>query len=161
MKLLEASFEQIYFTGVPFLNQRLSGKVLLEDGETLEDGWNKLKKDADDFHKKNYHHLYEVHIEKRYELDTHLEGTTYNHPTHNSLRPERIPDQQINPEEKTIGLFVKDIESCGSLEVLDSYKLLVKGKVELEAAYNIRRKQIIAIESKGIIDATKAYNSKK
>lgn len=142
MKPIEASFEQIYFTGVQFLNQRISGKVLLEDGETLEDGWNKLKKDADDFHKKSYPHLYEVHIEKTYAMDTRLDGTQYLHPIHSGMRHNQSPDQQISKQEKTIGLFVKDIESCMDVKVLESYKYVVNGKPELQAAYDQRLKEL-------------------
>lgn len=59
MKLLKATFEQIYFTGVQYLNQRMGGEVLLEEGDTMEDAWDMLNNMADARHRKKYPHLYE------------------------------------------------------------------------------------------------------
>jgi hypothetical protein len=54
-----------------------------------------------------------------------------------------------------------DIMSCQDLITLDTYKLLVKGKLELEAAYKTRRSQIISIETKDILDRTNALHNGK
>lgn len=46
-------------------------------------------------------------------------------------------------EERPIGITVDDIMSCQELPILESYKLLVRGKKELELAYNQRHSQLI------------------
>ena len=81
-----------------------------------------------------------------------------NHPEFpdNSIPPGPPPVIQVKPEDRRIGIMADDIMSCQDLLTLDSYKLLVKGKLELEAAYNTRRAQIIAIETKDILDRTHA-----
>ena len=71
-----------------------------------------------------------------------------------------IPVIQVQKEEKAIGLYVEDIMSCKSLLVLDTYKPLIKGLIPLETAYNVRRKQLIGEEAKGIFDATEALIKK-
>jgi len=71
-----------------------------------------------------------------------------------------IPVIQIQKEEKAIGLYVEDIMSCKSLLVLDTYKPLIKGKVPLETAYNVRRKQLVTEETKSIVQATDSLTQK-
>ena len=79
----------------------------------------------------------------------------------NSIPPGPPPVIQVKPEDRRIGIMADDIMSCQDLTTLDSYKLLVKGKLELEAAYNTRRAQIIAIEKQDILDRTNALNTTK
>lgn len=43
---------------------------------------------------------------------------------------------------KEVGIFGKDIMSCPDLKTLESYKLLVKGKPDLEEIYNTRLKEL-------------------
>jgi hypothetical protein len=68
---------------------------------------------------------------------------------------------QVQPEDRRIGIMADDIMSCQDLITLDTYKLLVKGKLELEAAYKTRRSQIISIETKDILDRTNALHNGK
>lgn len=58
------------------------------------------------------------------------------------------------PEEARIGILVQDIMSCGDYKTLETYKLLVKGKAELEAAYETRKQQIFAAEKQMILQKT-------
>jgi hypothetical protein len=45
--------------------------------------------------------------------------------------------------EKPSGVTIEDINSCGDKVVLQSYKFLVKGKPELEAAYLTKLKELV------------------
>lgn len=51
-----------------------------------------------------------------------------------------IPDVKI---EKTLGITIEDINSCADKIVLESYRLLIKGKPELEKAYLSKLKEFI------------------
>ena len=54
-----------------------------------------------------------------------------------------LPIQQVdNPVETRIGLFIDDIQSCKDLITLETYKLLVKGKPDLQEAYDKRLKEL-------------------
>lgn len=132
MKVVKATFEQIYFTGVQYLNQRLGGEVILEEGETLADAWAKMKQDANDFHKASYPHLYEKDV-----------TLNINIPPPYGVA-EQIPEQKINPEEKRIGVFVEDIMGCKDLKTLESYKFIVKSNPELQGAYDLQRSLLIS-----------------
>jgi len=46
------------------------------------------------------------------------------------------------PEEIRIGLFAEDINSCKDMETLKGYRLLVKGKPELQKAYDNKLKEL-------------------
>ena len=46
------------------------------------------------------------------------------------------------PEETRIGLFAEDINSCKDVETLKQYRLLVKGKPELQEAYDNKLKEL-------------------
>lgn len=128
MKLYKATFEQIYSTGHPYLNQRLGGEILLEEGETLEDAWVKLKREADAMHRKFTPGLY-------------IENTMTGEIT-------RASDSFFPPEpitvDRTIGVTVADIESCESIAMLQTYKFIVKGKPELIQAYDSKMKELTA-----------------
>lgn len=53
---------------------------------------------------------------------------------------EQLP--VIKTEERRIGLLISDISGCNDLKVLETYKLLVKGKPELQAAYDLRLQEL-------------------
>lgn len=77
--------------------------------------------------------------------------------------PSRISVGEIQvdkPEETRIGILVEDIMSCLDIPTIDSYRLLVKGKPELEAAYEKRREEIKQAEIKDIMDRTNALTQK-
>jgi hypothetical protein len=50
--------------------------------------------------------------------------------------------KKAEPEETRIGLFVEDINSCKDVETLKQYRLLVKGKPELQEAYDNKLKEL-------------------
>lgn len=88
----------------------------LHDGDIYEQCFTELKKEVDGFY--------------------------------NSINPPS-PYEHINvysPEiqvEKPIGVTIDDINSCGDKKVLETYKFLIKGKPDLEAAYLKKLKQFM------------------
>lgn len=80
------------------------------------------------------------------------------------LPPGPPPEIQIQKTDESIriGILAQDIISCQDLVTIDSYKLLVKGKPDLEKAYITRRHEIVEDEKKHIIQqAEKLINDKK
>lgn len=72
-------------------------------------------------------------------MDAYVNSKSQPHtPTdvYQGLRTEKIP------EERRVGLVAADILSSPDLTTLESYKLLVKNKPELQEAYDKRLKQL-------------------
>jgi len=65
------------------------------------------------------------------------------------------------PEDRAVGLFAKDIESCTDLTVLDSYKLLIKDNLLLQSIYDKRRREIVEFEKKNILNPANQLTQKK
>jgi hypothetical protein len=80
----------------------------------------------------------------------------------NALTPDLhvLPTITSQLEEPQIGVTPEVIMSCNDLHTIDSYRLIIKGKEELESAYAIRRKQIVAGEVKDILDRTEKLRGK-
>ena len=73
----------------------------------------------------------------------------------NLLNPdENLPVITSKQEEPQIGITPESLMSCQDLATIDSYRLLIKGKEDLELAYMKRRKEIVDEEAKGILYAT-------
>lgn len=126
---MKVTFEQIYFTGVQYLNQRLGGEIVLEEGETMADGWRKLKKQADDFHRENYPHLYQTH-----------NPIIISEPPYGMT--EQIPEVKIQrPSNATEGIIF-DIDSVTDIKVLGSYKLMAKTNPAINQAYQNKLKEL-------------------
>src|ERR1044072_5884442 len=70
------------------------------------------------------------------------------------LNSNELPVINTSKEEIKIGVTVSSIMSCTDLVTIDSYRLLIKGKEDLEFAYMKRRKEIVDEEAKGILYAT-------
>ncbi len=81
----------------------------------------------------------------------------------NVLNPDFHPLPVITSynEEPQIGVTPEVIMSCQELAVIDSYRLLIKGKPDLESAYETRRKQIVAGEISDIMKRTEDLRKPK
>jgi hypothetical protein len=66
-----------------------------------------------------------------------------------SIPPYGAPAQTIHvrPEDRELGVTPEQIMSCADLIVLETYRLLVKGKPQLESAYSVRYNQLSAFKS--------------
>lgn len=73
---------------------------------------------------------------------------------HNAPLPETTIDRPLS---NTIDALVKDIESCKDITTIDSYRILVKSKPELQPAFEKRRAELVKLESQSIINAVNAY----
>lgn len=60
----------------------------------------------------------------------------------NSIPIVPPPTIQIKPEDKEIGVTPDTLLSCSDLAILEAYRLIVKGKPELERAYILRHDQL-------------------
>lgn len=75
------------------------------------------------------------------------------------LHPQAPPIHYTPPiyyNDREPGLTVEEIKSCNELVVIDSYRLIVNtpGNEKLKEAWTIRREEIVAKESKEILEAT-------
>lgn len=62
-----------------------------------------------------------------------------------SLNPPQSSDElvTVNLDKATLGSsLIRDINSCTELKVLESYKIIVKGKPDLQAAYDTKLNQL-------------------
>jgi hypothetical protein len=57
------------------------------------------------------------------------------------------PTIQVRPEDREVGVTPEQIMSCTDLIVLETYRLLIKGKPQLESAYSVRYNQLSAFKS--------------
>lgn len=87
----------------------------LQDGDIYEDCLKELKTEADQFLSRNIPNQ-----------------ETYN----------EVVQTKQSPKEQRIGVFVEDIMSCGSIPILETYKLIVKKDPLLQAAYSNRLKEL-------------------
>lgn len=60
----------------------------------------------------------------------------------NSIPPGPSPIIQIKPEDRETGLTPETLLSCSDIKILEAYRLMVKGKPELERAYILRHDQL-------------------
>jgi hypothetical protein len=141
MKIDRTKFTAQYENGV-IKSVWVSIEVALDGGlgETAESALDLSKELSDKWYNKNFPG-YQVNPEYAHLLSP----------------PGPPPVIQVKPEDREIGLSVKDIMSCEELAVLDSYRLMVKGNEELSAAYVKRRKEIVGDEINGIMAAAEAF----
>lgn len=128
----EVTFQKVYNLG-NYSSERIEILGILEPGETVGEGLDKARAEADANHKKNNVGLY-------------LHQTGY--PSYGQETPD-IPIILKKEEQKTEWHgwveqkeypidYIKSINSCTSVKVLESYKFIVKGKLELQKAYDDR-----------------------
>ena len=60
----------------------------------------------------------------------------------NAVPPGPPPVIQIKPEDRETGLTSETLLSCSDIKILEAYRLMVKGKPELERAYILRHDQL-------------------
>lgn len=65
------------------------------------------------------------------------------------------PSKIVEPAQVEIGVSVNTLYSCVDLPTLDAYRLIVKGKPDLEAAYNAHRKLLVKSESDALLAASR------
>lgn len=111
MRIEKIYFEQLFPTG-QYANQRLGVEGTLQEGELYENAFAHAKSIVEAAFK--------------------------------SMNPEPLPPQtdyhsgptpEIQVEKIEIGDLPTQIQSCKELKVLESYKLMVKGKSDLEKLY--------------------------
>lgn len=78
-----------------------------------------------------------------------------------SQPPGPPPIIEVKPEDRAIEVTVEDIKSCQDLVTLDSYRIIIRGKTDLELAYVERRPQLVRIESQQLLDDANEYCKRK
>lgn len=104
-------------------DQWIGMEAIVDDTEIPERQLDKIKQMTDSWYKEN---------------NPHVNASGYP----NLLNPDELLPVISNNDPK-IGITTEDIMSCQDLVTIDSYRLLIKGKEELENAYATRRKQIV------------------
>jgi hypothetical protein len=117
-----------------FLNPKVGLEATLEEGDDYLECFDKIRQDVKEMARieqdavraaeQGYSGLPFTPIEKVYE------------------KPQTIHYTKPPAEERRIGLMASDILSCGDIKTLETYKLLVKSKPELESAYIERYNQL-------------------
>jgi hypothetical protein len=79
----------------------------------------------------------------------------------NSVPPGPPPVIQVRAEDRAIGVTVDDIKSCQDLVTLDSYRIIIRGKADLEKAFMERRPELVKRESNQLLDAANQYYKNK
>lgn len=126
----------------PYRRKHIRIRFNVKEGQTVDQ-----TKDAVEQYIANYIHENKVespHIVERY------------------IPEEQLPvikKENIRDEEKLSLLDM--INSCTEFKVLETYRLIVKNNPSLQNIYDIKRKQLVAKESKEIIDQTNALLPKK
>lgn len=117
------------FPYAPYLNEDIGFEMELDDGtgtgpidpERLMSALSFLKGVAERFHKEN---------------NPEFVATDFNT---GEQFPQVIEEKQID---RRIGVLAEDILSSPDLKTLESYKLIVKAKPELQTAYDQRLKEL-------------------
>lgn len=126
MTITKITYQNAYVTG-PYLQHKPGFEAELEEREDPIEALMKLKAIADAFDKRvnNFE-------ERLVSIDS------------------PPPAIQINKDQEDIriGVFKEDIMSCKDIQTLETYKLLIKGKPELESAYATRKRQILELTQK-------------
>ena len=92
---------------------------------------------------------------KEYVQKWHQEGAVGS----GQLAASPAPEIQVEKDglRNTINALSEDIMSCKDLKTIDSYRLVVKQKPELEEVFNKRRAEIVKQESAAILKSTDDY----
>lgn len=68
--------------------------------------------------------------------------------SNNFVPPGPPPIIQKQPEDRSIGVTIDDLDSCTDVATLDAYRLIVKGKEDLQAAFDKHRSRLVARDLK-------------
>jgi len=138
MKITTLTYQQTFPTG-QFMNVKLGMEVSLEesDSQPVEETYKRMK----ELTEKAFREMYP-------EPNGWLVSENYPLGVIDTTLPEA--DRQLS---NTIEALSADIMSCNDLKTIDSYRLLVKTKPELEEVFNKRRAELVEMESNAIIAA--------
>lgn len=122
MKIRTVTYSKKYVTG-PYLNHQPGFEADLEEGEDPVAALLELKALADKFDR----------------ATNNFEDTLV--PV---IQPERFDTEPINelPEDQRITALISDINSCKDIKVLESYRFIVKQNDQLQAAYDLKMKEL-------------------
>lgn len=123
-------------------DQWIGLEAAIDDTEVPEKQLDAIKDITEQWYRKQNPHL---HPQAPQRFD---EGNSY-------IGPRVI---EKKPEDKEIGVTVESIMSCQDIVTLQTYYMLLDklGNEELKKAYAIRKSQLVAKETKEILDATNA-----
>jgi hypothetical protein len=123
MKVTKITFEQLFPTG-QYANQRLGMEIEFQEGD-----FNNYSNEADVV-QSAFSHAKELVNKSFQSLNPELQHQPTDYNTGEVL--------QEQPVDRRVGLLADDILSSPDLKTLESYKLLVKAKPELQGAYDVR-----------------------
>lgn len=103
-----------------FLNAKAGLEAIIEEGDNIDECWDKLRSDV-----------------KR--LVAKEQGVIYDGPSGNKYLLDEVGQSPTpKPQEQRIGILASDILSCSDLKVLETYKFIKDTSQELKQAYDER-----------------------
>lgn len=126
MKYTKVTYQKAFVIG-PYLQEKVGIEIDISDSQyTPEEALSQARNVVETWHIAN-------------NPQVHSDNGQYN-----PLNPDsHLPIITSTIEEHQIGLTTESLTSCNDLTTLDSYRLLIKGKPDLEEAYAKRRRQIM------------------
>lgn len=107
-----------------YSSERIGADVLLMPGDSANEALDTARKLVEEWHVKNNPQMYTPDVSVIPKIEP--------------VRSQVYKDAGLTKEE----IAIKEIMSCKELKVLESYKFIVKGKPELETAYNNKLKEL-------------------
>lgn len=114
-----------------YSSHKIGVEIELEEGDDIQQALLFAKAETDKFH------LNSIPKEEVIQRNEFQSGTTVKTIEQSTVAPAP-PQKNKTQEEQTI----EDISTCTELKVLESYKLIVKGKSKLQEAYDAKLKEL-------------------
>lgn len=125
MKYTKVTYQKAFVIG-PYLQERVGIEIEIDETEQPQDALTEAKRIAETWHIANNPQVHEL-----------IPGPF-----------DQLPITISYSEDPEIGITPEVIMSCNDLVTIDSYRLLIKGKQELENAYTKRREELTKLNHK-------------
>lgn len=158
MKVKTISYQKTFNLG-NYCSERIGLDLELEEGKTIEQTLDEAKKTATDWHIANNPQMYakKTNLVDTYRgcSDTDIntikdkinKSVAVSSPSMFHLSPpcDALTITKVEaPIEKRSNSIIESINTCTSLKTLESYKFIVKGKPDLQKAYDTKMKELKA-----------------
>lgn len=148
MKITTVTLQKNYRVSMEdkFLMDTISAIGVLDEGETALDGIKALKQELDSAHKNIYPNMYAIQIQRE-PPPQDQSGTTVKIIEQPIAAPSSEPPKKITQKE-TEESIIQQLQECTEIPKnklgtgLENYKMFVKGKPKLQAAYDEKLKSL-------------------
>ncbi len=122
MEIKTVTYKQKFPT-FQYLNCDIGFEASVPPGKDPLEVLKELQNLSELFHKQSFPHLYT--------------------PNGKPITFEQVGETQVIRSANPIEALIQDINSCGEVKVLETYKLMVKGKPEVEKIYEEKMKSLL------------------